>query len=616
MEPSPPKPSRGRSGHAPIRPVSVFAAGTLAVSVLVTGLSIATADSQHPELLGGAAAKFVPADGHAEWLIDNFGVVRMSESARSIGYSEILRLPTQAGVAVFNRLGEDSRVAQLWRESAMTIRGAELDEAGTQTTDLHQLTGEGLSLLAGFGGNIGLTYSPPLLELPSHVAPGVSWSSEGDAGLEGMLTYSSQFEASLPSNRALLSVSGLSRAELAECLQTDGASVYRDESGATLFDIVESDLWCVGRGRVAIVATVNGEPLTQGPMVEPPEPVPSTAFPAAPDWNDDPMWLAAEAAPVNQDAFFGEQQLPIALTVSPRRTQSGLVVAINQSGGDLIALRLESGALTRQWFAHPGGELMTLETAGDVTIVTTSRRRIVAYAEDGQRLWAMNSPELVLARPTVIGDGTVILVGLDGTVSRVDSHTGDLLWDRKLAADVSLPAVVDGGNIVVVDRAGTITAFEKLSGKKVWTDDSQHVPTSTFAASGVFGLAGTDGFVRAYDAADGTPLWRIRYLGFVRAVAALDGKVMLVTNEMTACIDVASGAVQWIRAGADDAVTDGVRTVLFDEASARLVDAEGATIAQWGIPSLALAINRYAVAGSDGFWVFRSNQPALAVGQP
>ena len=588
---------------------------TLSFVVLATGLSIAVADDQTAEQLGGAAAKYLPVDGHVEWLKDNLGTIRMSESARSIGYEDILLLPNAAGTAVVNLLGDDSRTAHLWRESTLTVDSEAADDTAVQTIDLHRVSPEGLSLLAGYGGNIGFAYSPALLELPATVAPGSAWSSAGDALPRGILTYTAEFTASEPSDSELMATAGLTGSELAECLQTDGRTVYRDSDGVTILDIVEADLWCIGRGRVAIVATVNGSPVVQGPAAEP-SAQPSTTAVSEPSWGDAGDWRAVDTTTVYRDTFFGEQALPISLANSPRRNSSGLVLAVNQSGDDVVALRLEAGALARDWIAHPGGDIIALATAGDVTVVTTSQRRVLAYAETGQRLWAVDSPELVLAPPTDAGQGTVIIVGLDGAVSSVDALTGDAIWERKLAADVSLAATVEGDCVVVVDRAGAVTAFDRATGETTWSTDSGQVPTDIVSAEGVVAIVGEDGFLRAHDSENGERLWDLRYTGAFRAAVALGDAWIFATDETTRGVDFASGAVLWSRGGAQDAVTDGVRAVLFGEATAELVDASGATEAEWSMPPLALAIYRYALPGDDGFWVFRSNQPALAVGRP
>ncbi|HEU4849316.1 MAG TPA: PQQ-binding-like beta-propeller repeat protein [Terrimesophilobacter sp.] len=612
MESPPPERPHAHPARVRVRPASVVAAASMAAVVLVTGVSIAIADNQTTEVLGGAAAKYVPADGHLGWVLDNLGTLRMSESARTIGFNNILQLPLSAGAAVIEDLGDDARIAQLWRESASTVSEGEL----IQTTELHRLSEEGLTLLAGHGGSVGFAYSPALLELPADVAPGSAWTSAGDALPGGILTYTADFTASEPTNSELIAASRLDPADLARCLQADGRSVYRDSTGAPVLEITESDLWCEGLGRVAIAGTVNGEPIVQGPPAEEPTAVEAGSSAAPPDWDATGDWQAMEAETRYPDAFFGEQQLAVSLANAPQRTDSGLIVAADQNADDVVALRLDSGVLRRQWFAHPGGEIIALATAGDATLVTTSRRRVIAYSDAGQRLWAMDTPELVFAPPTDAGNGSVIVVGLDGIVSSVDLLSGELAWERKLAADVSLAAAVVDGIAVVVDRAGAITAFDLGSGERVWSEDTGHLASSVVTADGAIIVAGQDGLFRAYDAASGTHLWALRYGGFLRSFADLGSSVVLVTNEATIAVEARSGVVEWRRDGAQDAVTDGRRVVLFEEASARLVDAAGASEGEWSIPSLALSIYRYALPGADGFWVFRSNQPALAVGHP
>lgn len=612
MESPPPERPHADLARTRVRPASVIAAGSIAAVVLVTGVWIATADNQTTQVLGGAAAKYVPADGHLDWVRDNLGTVRMSESARTIGFNNILQLPLSAGVSVIDDLGDDARIAQLWRESSNSLSDGEL----VQTTDLHRLSDEGLTLLAGHGGSVGFAYSPALLELPADVVPGSSWSSAGDALPDGVLTYTADYTASEPTSAELIAASRLDRAELARCLQTDGGSVYRDSSGNSVLEITETDLWCEGLGRVAIVGTVNGSPVVQGAPTRTPTAARTQASATPPSWRAADDWQAVEAEIRYPDAFFGEQQLAVSLANPPQRTASGLIVAADQNADDLVALRLDSGLLQRQWFAHPGGEIVALATAGDVTLVTTSQRRVVAYSDVGQRLWTMDTPELLFAPPTDAGNGSVVVVGLDGIVSRIDLQTGDVVWERKLAADVSLSAAVVDDSVVVIDRAGAINVFDLDSGETVWSEDTDQPANSVATADGAIVVAGDDGFFRAYDAVSGNHLWALRYGGFLRASADLGGALVLVTNEATVGVDARSGVVLWTRDGAQDAVTDGERIVLFEESTARLVDATGTSEREWAIPSLALSIYRYALPGVEGFWVFRSNLPAVVVGQP
>lgn len=611
------KPSHsGRSHEIPararVRPISVVSAGAIVCVVLVSGVWIAAAENQSTEQRGGAAAKYAPRDGHVEWVLDNDNALRMHESARSIGFNHIVQLPIAAGSSIINLLGDDLSTAQLWRESATTISGGDPG----QTSELHLLSDEGISLLAGHGGSIGFTYSPALLELPADVAPGSLWSSAGSAHPDGLMTYTASYTASSPKLSELIKASRLGPTELASCLQTDGGSVYRDANREIVFDITETDLWCEGRGRVAIVATVNGYPVIQGPPAVPPNPSGTAALAEPPRWGSADAWRTATVESRYPDAYFGEQPFPVALANPPQRTDSGLIVAANQNGDDVVALRLDAGVLQRQWFTHPGGEIMALATAGDVTLVTTSQRQVVAYSDVGARLWSMDCAELVFAAPTDARNGNVIIVGLDGAVSSVDYLSGDIDWERKIASDVSLAPAVVGDRVVVVDRAGAITTFDLETGDTVWVDDTGEVAASVIVAGSAIVVAGSDGILRTYDAASGTHLWALRYTGTLYTAVELGSQVVFVTNEVTMAVDTTSGIVQWTQSGAQDAIADGDRIVIFDESTARMVDDTGASDGVWNIPSLALSIYRYALPGVDGFWVFRSNEQTVQVGQP
>jgi outer membrane protein assembly factor BamB len=297
------------------------------------------------------------------------------------------------------------------------------------------------------------------------------------------------------------------------------------------------------------------------------------------------------------------------------RIASGLVVAANQTGDDITALRQKDGVLLREWIGHPGGEVISLGTADDVVIATTSHRRVVAYSSAGQRLWTMATPELVLAQPTDAGDGKVVFVGLDGTVSSVGARSGVLAWSRKLDADVSTPATIAGAAVVVVDRAGRITAFDRGSGSTLWSRDDEPV-SAAVAVESLVVLVGEDGFARAFDALTGDRRWEVRYTGSSRAAVAVGELVVLVSDEQTLGVGSRTGAVSWQWEAADDAISDGRSLILLRHDDASLVDESGIVQRTWTIPSLSIAVYRYGVVGSDGFWLFRSNQPVTRIGEP
>ena len=80
--------------------------------------------------------------------------------------------------------------------------------------------------------------------------------------------------------------------------------------------------------------------------------------------------------------------------IRPVRTQSGLVVRPLMTPTDLVGTRRLGPNWASVWRAHPGGTLVTLASFGNVIVVTTSERRLVAYTDTGARLWSRELGEV------------------------------------------------------------------------------------------------------------------------------------------------------------------------------------------------------------------------------
>ncbi|TPX00868.1 PQQ-binding-like beta-propeller repeat protein, partial [Schumannella luteola] len=159
----------------------------------------------------------------------------------------------------------------------------------------------------------------------------------------------------------------------------------------------------------------------------------------------------------------------------------------------------------------PGGDLLQLSTAGDVSLASTSQRRLVAYDARGARMWAVSFPDVVLAAPTVV-DGDLLVASLDGTLRRIRIDTGETVWSVALRTDVaSAPAVVDDA-VVVVDRGGNVIARELETGAARWS--TELVSGERVAAvGGVLAVQGTNSDVWVLDPADGSPRWTDHHPG-------------------------------------------------------------------------------------------------------
>ncbi|MCC7127770.1 MAG: PQQ-binding-like beta-propeller repeat protein [Microbacteriaceae bacterium] len=599
------------------RSISIATSAAIVLATIGAGSLVSIAGSVDTKVLGGVASGFVPPDGESDAYSDDTGAMFVAESARSVGYTDILLLPDKVASVLFSYLSEEEmRTIQLWRQTSTPVAG------GDQTTDLHRLSTEGLSLLASYGGSLGLVYNPPLLELPASVGVGSEWQSKGEALPGGILTYSSNFKAVAPSSQELISLSGLSSAELKDCIQTEGSSTYLDNNSDPFIQWSESNLWCKGKGKVAAIGTINGTKVSQGPA-----PIASALdripkLPAVPvKWQDTDSWALSTAELGYLDPFFLEQKLILALSISPIRTPSGTIVALNQTGNDLVALEYSNGKFERKWFAHPGGEVLSMAAFDNLIVATTSTRDVVGYSETGVRLWTLRTAELTLSTPAEVpaseagGDAAVAVVSLDGRVQLLDADTGKVRWQRQIPADVSANIVVGSGQVIVADRGGTVWAFRISDGKSAWTSQAGEPATSLLIGTALI-VVDQNGGITAMDVSSGETVWNKSYRGSVRSVLETAGKLVVVTQEQSFELSPDDGTLIWSGEGGASAVTDGESLVLFTSDEARLLDAEGRLAKTWKLPSLDNEINRFDLAAADGLLAFVSYQGVTIVGTP
>lgn len=598
----------GRGSWRRIVPATVL----VVVTSLVT-VSFAVADNPVVEVAGGAAARYVPPEGYVHWSLavepGSPDIRRVAESARSTGYTEAIALPESQTSHVLAALSSDVRTTQFWREITHVLDG----EDQSQLTDLYTLTDDGVSLIAGYGGSVGWVYSPPLVQLPSDVAPGVSWTGEGDAMPFGLITYAHSAGAVAPNNAVLVANAQAHGVDVSECIQIDAETQLFDESGVEIVLIVQSELWCEGRGRVAAVANVeevSSEYLASSPL---PETTGVDANSAPRQWSDPGSWVRRGATVTLDDGFFGANPFNIGLADAPRATASGLLITANTNTADVVALEPSGDRLLRAWYAHPGGDIVTFATVGDVTVVSTGLRRLVAYDAKGRRLWQHPVPELVVAPPTAAGDGRVVSVGLDGTVTMLDAVTGEIVWATSVGADVDLSAAIAGGRVIVIDRAGVVSALDAATGEAAWSMDSE--PAGELRVFGdVVAVVGDDGWLRTIAASDGEVTQSWRYGGSWRALVAANGSVVLATDEAILAVDPESGEELWRGEGVESAIGDGETIIVFRGETAVVLDAAGATVTSWDVPASLLWSTRYVVAVGNSFVLMHSGSDATIVG--
>ncbi len=583
---------------ASVRPISPWRRAL--VWIVVPGLvaagtvALAAADRGAPETRGGAAARFVPPDGYAALVTGDDGTREIHESARDTGPSLLLELPRLAAGTQFSALSEDTlRTAQLWRETVTSL------DDDPQITTTYLLDEQGISTVAVTGGTVGFSYSPPLVTLPADAAPGVRWTGAGAAMPANLLDYRTTGEITAGEHG---------------CLVATTETLYSKPGAAeVLLRVAEAATWCPGRGVVADDGVVNdtavsfrsqelaatGAGITRVSTSE-----------AQRDWSGASGWRGSPLAFRLVDPVYGESELGLPLDGLLAATSSGRIVA--SMTGRLQSFVVEGGTATRDWVAAPGGDPLALSTAGELTLVSTSERRLLAYDERGRRLWSLEFPDVVLAHPVAVGDDLVV-VSLDGTLRRIHAATGETVWSIGLRTDVDeTPAIADGA-IVVVDRGGTVRAHELTDGSERWSVELTGAMRAVSGA-GLVVVQAQVSDVWALDPADGATHWHAVQRGVARGLVVAGDLVVTQSDEGSAARDAVTGEPRWTDAAGEALFTDGARIVLIGARSVDVRGRDGEPLSHTTIEEVQLGATRLYLDGSAGIRVIETTGTGLVVG--
>jgi outer membrane protein assembly factor BamB len=412
-------------------------------------------------------------------------------------------------------------------------------------------------------GRTSLLYKGGLLELPTAVRAGSTWESAGttivvlDGKPGASIPYTSRGTAAAPSDAGLAA---------AGCLDVTVISAYQDT------DVTMLRTWCPGRGLVRF--DIEGAMYSAG---DPPSKAYSTTR-AAFDWTRTNEAKATTRTLVPR----GGSLLSLSYVSRPGVLPDGTLVVALKGGNDVVALdpTAATGDLDRTvWRAHPGGVILTCVTLGEVTVATTSERRVIAYGPTGVVLWVVTAPDSVNQPASVLGVQLVV-ASVDGTVMVLDPATGRTVWRTKMPSELALQPVAVGDTLVVIDENGTTAAFG-ADGHELWR--STEVPAGVFAISGGVLVVNERGAttMRGYDLATGTKLWRSWEPDIVRSLTDLDGVALAYTPHGVKAFDTATGAVLWsVTEQALDLIVVGDRVVLATAQDLVVLDREGAESAR------------------------------------
>lgn len=268
--------------------------------------------------------------------------------------------------------------------------------------------------------------------------------------------------------------------------------------------------------------------------------------------------------------------------------------------------------------------------------------------KDGHRLAIAGSPG--------VGDGLVVVGGLEGDVLALDAGTGEVKWKAKVGTEVLAAPAVGQGLVLVRSIDGRVTAFDAASGERRWFWEKE-TPSLTVRGNGsplmVPGgalVGNDDGTITALSLAGGGQLWEqlvstgegrneLDRMADVDGTPVLDGGTIYVTSYkgQTLAIDGPSGRPLWSHdAGGPGSVGVGADRVVVSDPRGTvwaLAKADGSAL--WQQPALArrnlgsaVVQGNYAVVGDvegylhwmrleDGAFAARAHAAGDAIrGQP
>lgn len=570
------------------------------VTVIATALAgaglIALADQRPSEAARSAAESYLPPDGDARVVEYAEGGRWVVESAHTTGVLFMLQQPGIAGSHQLNLItdqGRDVSQARYWRETWTDDSG----ELG-QVTELYELATDGVRQLTLSGGTNGFSYDPGVLVLPADVAPGSTWSSSGDALPQNLLAYES---------------TGSAREGENGCLLIDSTMLYTDpaQGGAQVQYSTETDTWCPGAGRTAAEFTTDG--VGGSATVTPFENdiISESTAPRAVTFADYDSWSTANLEVVTTDPVFGESAFTTTTDGTSATTASGLVVF--NTGVDVAAYRVDDGRAVRSWLARPGGTILWLTTIGDVVLVATTDRTVIAYDSAGKRGWKVELDDVLGAVPSTDGRGGVLLQVLDGSLLRLRLADGSEVWRASLSDDADVAAVAAGELVFAADRDGTLHALDIATGDTVWTTTVDKPARLAADSDRVFAVT-VDGTLQVWDAATGLARWGVVFPGVPYDLVLTEDRVVLQSDEVTSAYDFAGGRA-WTVAAADGLLSDGVRLIVVGQSVAVVADSQGNQLAQFAVADSDLGVVRRVILGPSGFWVVGSDFGVQAVGQ-
>lgn len=381
--------------------------------------------------------------------------------------------------------------ATSWVRQIMTEWGPDGSVTG-RIYRLFALTDRGLELYVEAFGKNSFAFSPALLVLPADVHAGGQWESTGDIFLfdEG---------SSRPRGEGRYQMRASAAAGGEGCLDVTGTRTINDSAGSE-----STETWCQGRGITALTSrTLSYRTASDFP-----------------DWGDPRRRVTTKTTlePWAAPAQWQFTQLPYMVGGTSIRAdpKSGAVpigpqlYSFAHAGATLAGVSVAGGKARTTWLASPGGSVLVMASFGEVTVVATTNRELVAYDGSGRWLWTQPTSGIA-ASLTDLTATTLVVAGTNGTITAHDIATGRLLWQYTEVTDPAVaPVAVPDVGLIVADAGGTVTLL-RPDGSEAWQINMQQGIRALAASSEVVAMfRGTDPAMQVVDLDTGTKRWTVQ----------------------------------------------------------------------------------------------------------
>lgn len=220
----------------------------------------------------------------------------------------------------------------------------------------------------------------------------------------------------------------------------------------------------------------------------------------------------------------------------------------------LIAVDLLAG--TNVWSTDLGGVVVSnLLVTSDSVLVVTGRAENGTISDTvlrsvskqtGITSWFVKLSAAPTASIAAV-DGTVLVIGADGTVSGYAATNGDVRWTKPVGAKITTAPYVSGSLVYVGTDRSDITSLATSSGDLKIVAKTDSVPVVLFSDASGRIVTGDDRGHIVLTSADGKRLWRFRNGARISSISMYDSEFLATSNDNFVYKLSRGGNVEWKR---------------------------------------------------------------------